>query len=86
MNRGVPADYEELANAGISVKGKIVIAKYGGSWRGIKPKLAGETISLDVDPILVVSGVRMAESQMHTHQRATPAAPGQTPPTGDGGL
>lgn len=27
---------------GISVKGKIVIAKYAGSWRGIKPKLAAE--------------------------------------------
>lgn len=40
VNRGVPADYEVLAKAGISVKGKIVIAKYGGSWRGIKPKLA----------------------------------------------
>ncbi|WP_336515576.1 transferrin receptor-like dimerization domain-containing protein [Pollutibacter soli] len=40
VNRGVPADYEVLRKAGISVKGKIVIAKYGGSWRGIKPKLA----------------------------------------------
>jgi N-acetylated-alpha-linked acidic dipeptidase len=40
VNRGVPADYEELEKRGISVKGKIVIAKYGGSWRGIKPKLA----------------------------------------------
>ena len=27
---------------GIDVKGKIVIAKYGGSWRGIKPKVAYE--------------------------------------------
>lgn len=52
----------------------------------IKPKLAGETISLDVDPILLVSGIKVAESQLHTHQRATPAAPGQTPATGDGGL
>lgn len=40
VNRGIPADYEVLRKAGISVKGKIVIAKYGGSWRGIKPKLA----------------------------------------------
>lgn len=42
VNRGVPADYEELDRRGISVKGKIVIAKYGGSWRGIKPKVAAE--------------------------------------------
>ncbi|HPI81558.1 MAG TPA: folate hydrolase, partial [Cyclobacteriaceae bacterium] len=39
---GVPSDYEELDKLGIDVKGKIVIAKYGGSWRGIKPKVAEE--------------------------------------------
>ncbi|MDB5195916.1 MAG: family peptidase [Flaviaesturariibacter sp.] len=42
VNRGIPADYEELERMGIDVKGKIVIAKYGGSWRGIKPKVAYE--------------------------------------------
>ncbi len=42
VNYGVPADYEELAKLGIDVKGKIVIAKYGHSWRGIKPKVAQE--------------------------------------------
>lgn len=42
VNYGVPADYEELEKMGIEVKGKIVIAKYYGSWRGIKPKLAAE--------------------------------------------
>ena len=42
VNYGVPKDYEELERRGISVKGKIVIAKYGGSWRGIKPKVAAE--------------------------------------------
>src|SRR5688572_20836867 len=42
VNRGIPADYDELERMGISVKGKIVIAKYGGSWRGIKPKVAYE--------------------------------------------
>ena len=42
VNYGVPTDYEELAKRGIDVKGKIVIAKYGGSWRGIKPKVAAE--------------------------------------------
>ena len=42
VNYGVPKDYDELERRGISVKGKIVIAKYGGSWRGIKPKVAAE--------------------------------------------
>ncbi|MCX8211872.1 MAG: M28 family peptidase [Lewinella sp.] len=42
VNYGIPADYEELDKRGISVEGKIVIAKYQGSWRGIKPKLAAE--------------------------------------------
>lgn len=42
VNYGVPADYEELALRGIDVKGKIAIARYGGSWRGIKPKVAAE--------------------------------------------
>ena len=42
VNYGVPADYEELDRRGIDVKGKIVIARYGGSWRGIKPKVAAE--------------------------------------------
>lgn len=42
VNYGLPEDYETLAAMGIDVKGKIVIAKYGKSWRGIKPKLAYE--------------------------------------------
>jgi N-acetylated-alpha-linked acidic dipeptidase len=42
VNYGIPADYERLEKLGISVKGKIVIAKYGRSWRGIKPKVAQE--------------------------------------------
>lgn len=42
VNYGVPADYEVLEERGIDVKGKIVIARYGGSWRGIKPKVAAE--------------------------------------------
>ncbi|MGH9729112.1 MAG: PA domain-containing protein, partial [Candidatus Acidiferrales bacterium] len=41
-NYGVPEDYETLARMGISVKGAIVITRYGHSWRGIKPKLAAE--------------------------------------------
>src|SRR5438034_1318490 len=42
VNYGVPADYEELEKRGVDVKGKIAIARYGGSWRGIKPKVAAE--------------------------------------------
>ncbi len=42
VNYGRPADYEELARRGVSVKGAIVIARYGQSWRGIKPKVAAE--------------------------------------------
>ena len=42
VNYGVPADYETLERLGISVKGAIVIARYGASWRGIKPKVAAE--------------------------------------------
>jgi N-acetylated-alpha-linked acidic dipeptidase len=42
VNYGVPDDYEYLTKHGIDVKGKIVIARYGKSWRGIKPKVAAE--------------------------------------------
>ncbi|MEO8765112.1 MAG: transferrin receptor-like dimerization domain-containing protein [Ginsengibacter sp.] len=42
VNYGLPEDYEMLDKMGIDVKDKIVIAKYGRSWRGIKPKLAQE--------------------------------------------
>jgi len=42
VNYGIPEDYEILERYGIDVTGKIAIAKYGRSWRGIKPKLAGE--------------------------------------------
>jgi len=42
VNYGRPEDYEVLDRYGIDVEGKIAIAKYGKSWRGIKPKLAGE--------------------------------------------
>jgi N-acetylated-alpha-linked acidic dipeptidase len=42
VNYGVPEDYEELARHGISVKGAVVIARYGHAWRGIKPKVAAE--------------------------------------------
>jgi N-acetylated-alpha-linked acidic dipeptidase len=42
VNYGVPQDYETLERQGIDVRGKIVIARYGASWRGIKPKVAAE--------------------------------------------
>ncbi len=42
VNYGTPADYEALEQHAIDVRGKIVIARYGGCWRGIKPKVAAE--------------------------------------------
>jgi N-acetylated-alpha-linked acidic dipeptidase len=42
VNYGMPDDYKELARLGVSVKGKIVIVRYGGGWRGLKPELAHE--------------------------------------------
>jgi N-acetylated-alpha-linked acidic dipeptidase len=42
VNYGMPSDYDDLARRGIDVKGKIVLARYGGGWRGLKPKLAQE--------------------------------------------
>ena len=41
-NYGMPDDYKTLARRGIDVRGKIVITRYGGGWRGLKPKLAQE--------------------------------------------
>jgi N-acetylated-alpha-linked acidic dipeptidase len=42
VNHGRPQDYEELDRYGVSVKGAIVIARYGQLWRGLKPKIAAE--------------------------------------------
>jgi N-acetylated-alpha-linked acidic dipeptidase len=42
VNYGMPADYDALERLGVSVKGKIAIARYGAGWRGLKPKLAQE--------------------------------------------
>ena len=39
---GRPRDYDELDRRGIDVRGKIVLARYGGTWRGVKPKVAAE--------------------------------------------
>jgi N-acetylated-alpha-linked acidic dipeptidase len=42
VNYGTPEDYEQLAKLGVDVTGRIVMARYGRSWRGIKPKVAAE--------------------------------------------
>jgi N-acetylated-alpha-linked acidic dipeptidase len=42
VNYGMQDDYKALQRMGISVEGKIVIARYGAGWRGLKPKLAKE--------------------------------------------
>ena len=42
VNFGAPDDYEQLERLGISVRGAVVIARYGSTWRGIKPKVAAE--------------------------------------------
>ena len=42
VNYGMQDDYKMLQRMGVSVEGKIVIARYGGGWRGLKPKLAQE--------------------------------------------
>ncbi|MEZ5361683.1 MAG: M28 family metallopeptidase [Bryobacterales bacterium] len=42
VNYGMPDDYERLESMGVSVEGKIVLARYMGGWRGIKPKVAAE--------------------------------------------
>ncbi len=42
VNYGMPDDYEELDRLGISVKGAIVISRYGHGWRGVKAKVAAE--------------------------------------------
>jgi N-acetylated-alpha-linked acidic dipeptidase len=42
VNYGMPDDYLDLARRGVDVKGRIAIARYGGGWRGLKPKLAYE--------------------------------------------
>jgi N-acetylated-alpha-linked acidic dipeptidase len=42
VNQGMPDDYKELERQGLSAKGRIVLTRYGGGWRGLKPKLAYE--------------------------------------------
>ena len=42
VNYGMPADYRVLDSLGVSVAGRIVLARYGNGWRGIKPRIAAE--------------------------------------------
>ena len=42
VNYGLPPSYQALKKLGVDVKGKIVIARYGGSFRGVKAKVAEE--------------------------------------------
>ena len=42
VNKGLPEDYQILNEHGISVNGKICIVRYGGSYRGVKAKVAGD--------------------------------------------
>ena len=42
VNYGTPDDYDRLDRMGISVRGAIVIVRYGAAWRGTKPKVAAE--------------------------------------------
>jgi hypothetical protein len=53
VNYGVVEDYEQLAQYGISVKGAIVLARYGRSWRGIKPKLAAAAFQKRTFTVLI---------------------------------
>jgi len=60
VNFGVPADYEQLERMGVSVKGAIVIARYYGSWRGIKPKVAAEHGAIDQAVLLILKHALLA--------------------------
>jgi N-acetylated-alpha-linked acidic dipeptidase len=40
VNYGLPGDYEALKKAGVEVKGKIAVVRYGNSFRGVKAKVA----------------------------------------------
>jgi N-acetylated-alpha-linked acidic dipeptidase len=42
VNYGMEEDYDKLAELGVSVEGKIALARYGRGYRGIKAKLAEE--------------------------------------------
>ena len=76
----MPDDYKELARRGIDVKGKIVIARYGGGWRGLKPKLAQEhgavgcIIYSDPHERRLRARRRLSEGRLAARRRACSAA------------
>ena len=75
VNYGMPDDYKELARRGIDVKGKIVITRYGGGWRGLKPKLAqkhgaiGCIIYSDPHEDGYASGRHLSEGRLASRRR-----------------
>jgi N-acetylated-alpha-linked acidic dipeptidase len=46
VNFGLHEDYELLGRAGIDVRGKVAVARYGRSYRGVKARLAEEAGAL----------------------------------------
>ncbi|HEV2763251.1 MAG TPA: M28 family metallopeptidase [Pyrinomonadaceae bacterium] len=46
VNYGLPEDYEALKRLGVDVRGRIVIARYGRSFRGVKAKVAEQNGAL----------------------------------------
>ena len=76
LNYGMPQDYEDLARRGIEVKGKIVITRYGGGWRGLKPKLAqdhgavGCIIYSDPQDDGYAAGRRLSEGRLPAGQQS----------------
>ena len=74
VNYGIPADYEELERLGVSVRGAIVIARYGMSWRGIKPKVAAEHGAVGY---LIYSDPREDGYFAATFTRREPGGPGK---------
>jgi hypothetical protein len=78
ITKGTEATKEKIAGGQNAEElGKIL--------ESIKPKQTGHTITLDVNPVLLISGVKFAGEQLDSAARGTPK-PGQPPATGDGGL
>jgi N-acetylated-alpha-linked acidic dipeptidase len=75
VNYGVPADDEELERRGITVEGAIVIARYGGGWRGTKPKVAAEHGA--IGPFRPSNGVHMGSVVDLPVNPGDPSTPGR---------
>jgi N-acetylated-alpha-linked acidic dipeptidase len=72
MNYGMPDDYDELESRGIDVKGKIAIARYGGGWRGLKPKLAQDHGAVGCIIYSDPAGDGYAQGDVYPHGGARP--------------